>query len=380
MNSMTSSTLIGAEAEAVYSTGTAPVLPFDLAQPYGLTAVAKQSRLLDSLNELTAWHKQRCVPYANMVNRLFPQRAASCREDIPYLPVRLFKTLDLTSAPKSNIVKTLTSSGTTGQAVSKIYLDRETSVRQTRVLSTIMSSFLGKQRLPMVVIDSPELLKDKTRFNARAAGILGFSVFGRNHFHCLDRDLHLDADGLGEYLDAQRGNPILAFGFTFVVWQGLYQGALKTGRKFDFGSGSTLIHGGGWKRLLDQRVDNTEFKQRLREQLGIDRVFSYYGMVEQVGSIFMECENGHLHSPVFADVVIRDPHTLAPLTAGKPGVIQVLSALPLSYPGHSLLTEDMGVLHGEDDCPCGRPGRHFTVSGRLPQVEMRGCSDTRVMP
>jgi len=38
------------------------------------------------------------------------------------------------------------------------------------------------------------------------------------------------------------------------------------------------------------------------------------------------------------------------------------------------------VVHGEDDCPCGRKGRYFSVLGRLPQVEMRGCSDTRALP
>lgn len=282
--------------------------------------------------------------------------------------------------PDSEIVKTLTSSGTTGQAVSRIFLDRETSVRQSRVLTAIMASFLGKKRLPMVIIDSPELIKDRSRFNARAAGILGFSVFGRNHHYCLDEKLQLDTDGLDAFLEKHRETPILAFGFTFVVWQGLYQSALQLGRRFDFGPGSTLIHGGGWKRLLDQQVDNATFKLCMRDQLGIERVFNYYGMVEQVGSIFMECEYGHLHAPVYADVIIRNPMSLEPLSVGQVGVIQVLSALPISYPGHSLLTEDMGVLHGEDDCPCGRLGRHFSVTGRMPQVEMRGCSDTRTIP
>lgn len=357
-----------------------PQLTFDLAEPFGLRAPEKAAMLLSKLNELTDWHTTKCSPYANMRQRLFTSGLASVREELPFLPVRLFKTLKLASVPDSEIVKTLTSSGTTGQAVSRIFLDRETSVRQTRVLTAIMASFLGKKRLPMVIIDSPELLKDRSRFNARAAGILGFSVFGRNHHYCLNEKLQLNVDGLDAFLEEYRDSSILAFGFTFVVWQALYQSALQAGRRFDFGPGSTLIHGGGWKRLLDQQVDNATFKSRMREQLGIERVFSYYGMVEQVGSIFMECEHGHLHAPVYADVIIRDPTTLAPLSPGQAGVIQVLSALPISYPGHSLLTEDMGVLHGEDDCPCGRLGRHFSVTGRMPQVEMRGCSDTRTIP
>ena len=148
----------------------------------------------------------------------------------------------------------------------------------------------------------------------------------------------------------------------------------------DFGPGSVLLHGGGWKRLADRQVDNDQFKSFLRERFGFEKIFNYYGMVEQVGSIFMDCEKGHLHCPVVADVVMRDPVDYTTLPIGREGLIQVLSALPLSYPGHSLLTEDLGTLLGEDDCACGRLGRYFRVSGRLPQAELRGCSDTRELP
>ena len=107
-------------------------------------------------------------------------------------------------------------------------------------------------------------------------------------------------------------------------------------------------------------------------------------MAEQVGSVFVECEAGHLHAPQLADVVIRDPYTLAPLPQGQTGLIQVLSAIPSSYPGHSILTEDKGRVLGTDDCPCGRKGRYFEVHGRLPKTEVRGllhyCSVRASMP
>ena len=358
----------------------APSLHFDLSQPYGLDKASKQALLLSTLNALTQWHEQQCEPYGNILSGIFKRNAAQRLEDLPFIPVRLFKSLDLASVNKEDIVKTLTSSGTSGQAVSKIFLDRETSIRQTRVLAAIMVTFLGAQRLPMVIVDSSDLLKDRTRFNARAAGILGFSVFGRQHHYCLDEKLELKLEDLQDFLNKHQDSPILIFGFTYVVWQGLYQRALEAGRKLNFGKNSTLIHGGGWKKLIDQQVSNEAFKKKLKEQFGVERVFNYYGMVEQVGSIFMECENGHLHSPVFADIIVRDPITLEPMLFGQTGVVEVLSALPLSYPGHILLTEDMGVIHGEDDCPCGRLGKYFSISGRLPNVELRGCSDTRTIP
>ena len=47
----------------------------------------------------------------------------------------------------------------------------------------------------------------------------------------------------------------------------------------------------------------------------------------------------------------------------------------MSYPGQSILTEDIGVIHGIDNCKCGKLGKYFSVLGRVPDSELRGCSD-----
>ena len=52
-----------------------------------------------------------------------------------------------------------------------------------------------------------------------------------------------------------------------------------------------------------------------------------------------------------------------------------MSLLPLSYPGHSILTEDRGQIIDFDGCKCGKSGKYFLVRGRLPKAELRGCSD-----
>lgn len=141
-------------------------------------------------------------------------------------------------------------------------------------------------------------------------------------------------------------------------------------------SNGILIHGGGWKKLINEAVEPQEFGKSLRTVCGLDDVHDYYGMVEQTGCIYMQCECGHLHASIFSDVIIRDMRDFSVCEVGQPGVIQVLSAIPESYPGHSILTEDEGVLLGEDDCPCGRKGKYFKVLGRIKNAEVRGCSDT----
>ena len=62
---------------------------------------------------------------------------------------------------------------------------------------------------------------------------------------------------------------------------------------------------------------------------------------------------------------------------GEQGIIQTLSVLPTGVSqAHSLLTEDEGILLGEDDCTCGRLGKYFKIVGRIKNAEIRGCSDT----
>ena len=63
------------------------------------------------------------------------------------------------------------------------------------------------------------------------------------------------------------------------------------------------------------------------------------------------------------------------LPVGQSGLVQLLSLLPSSYPGHSILSEDVGTVLGEDDCGCGRPGKYFALHGRVQSAEVRGCSD-----
>ncbi len=344
------------------------------SNPYQLSKKEKQRFLLTQLQELTDFHYQHCIPYQRIIDKTDMHVTFGDLEEMPYLPVQLFKMLDMFSLPEAEHFKTLKSSGTTGQAVSQIHIDRATSVLQTKALNVIIRNFLGKSRLPMVILDY-NFLENRLQFSARAAGTIGFSQFGHHHFYALDNELNMKEEELDAFLEKYAGEPLFLFGFTFILWEQFVQYYRRKQKKLDL-SESILIHGGGWKKLQDQAVSDPAFKQALKEQFNLTDVYNYYGMVEQVGSIYMQCKHGHLHTPDFADIIIRDPDTLDVLPYGQKGLIQVLSILPRSYPGHSLLTEDIGVILGEDDCACGRRGKYFMVEGRLPKAELRGCSDT----
>lgn len=349
--------------------------------PYALDRAAKAKVLTEALKDLSAYHIAHCEPYARMMRAAgFDPAACTSYEQIPFLPVSLFKDLELRSIPPEEVFKTLTSSGTTGQAVSKIYLNREAAAKQQKTLVKIVSAFTGAARLPMLIIDSPSVIKNRAMFSARGAGILGFSIFGTDRTYALDDDMNLDIPAIQAFLTRHAGQKILLFGFTFMVWQHFYKELKRLQEdgiptKIDLSNG-ILIHGGGWKKLISESVSPSEFQQRLTDVCGLHDVHDYYGMVEQTGCVYMQCECGHLHASIFSDVLIRRPKDFSLAEKGEAGIIQVVSVLPDSYPGHSLLTEDEGVLLGEDDCPCGRLGKYFKIIGRLKDAEIRGCSDT----
>lgn len=342
-------------------------------------AVSKEEKtklLTERLNDLTRLHYSRCKEYKRILDGLNVKVGnINDYHDLPYLPVTLFKEMDLRSVDGNEIVKTMTSSGTSGQAVSKIYLDRNTASNQQKTLVKIVSDFTGSSRMPMLIIDSPSVIKDRNMFSARGAGILGFSIFGADKTYALDDDMKIDFDAIEAFLARHSGQNVLLFGFTFMVWQHFYKELEKSARKIDLSNG-ILIHGGGWKKLISEAVSQEEFKKHLFNACGIRRVHDYYGMVEQTGCIYMECECGHLHASTYSDVIMRRAKDFSVCNFGEQGIIQVLSTLPESYPGHSLLTEDEGIILGEDDCPCGRKGKYFRVVGRIKNAEIRGCSDT----
>jgi hypothetical protein len=348
------------------------------AVPYGLPQEEKRLLLTERTRELTRQHYERCEVYRNVVDRLFGgERALQFQtlEDAPFLPVSLFKSRELRSVPRNEVIKTLTSSGTSGQAVSRIYLDAATAQLQSRTLVKIMQHFLGVERRPMVFLDHAGVVRDRQSFSARGAGILGMLPFGRQPLYALREDMSLDVAGLEEYLARNCAQPPILFGFTFMVWQYFVTALERAGRRLSLRD-AVLLHSGGWKKLEALKVGADEFRRRLQAVCDIETVINYYGMVEQVGSVYLENPLHFLHASVYSEVIIRDPNTLEPLPPGRAGLIQVVSALPSSYPGHSLLTEDMGILEGCDNPATGMNGRYFQILGRLPKAELRGCSDT----
>ena len=109
--------------------------------------------------------------------------------------------------------------------------------------------------------------------------------------------------------------------------------------------------------------------------LNLKNIHNYYGLVEQTGSIFLECKCGYFVTSNFSDVLIRDKNFKL-MKNNQKGFLQLFSLLPTSYPGHNILTEDIAETIDEKKCKCLLNGKKFLVHGRVEKAEVRGCSDT----
>ena len=210
--------------------------------PYSLEQAKKEKLVTKLLKDLTALHYENCKEYQEIIDTLYGDEIVDSKtdvcktgdsrsnakskiesiasiNDVPFIPVRLFKLFELLSVPRDVVFKTLTSSGTSSQVKSKIFLDKVNLNNQTKTLNHIITSYLTTSRLPMVIFDTSMIKKDRTMFSARGGGVIGFSLFGRKPIYALDENMELDIEALETFFKEHQDERVLFFGYTFMIWQ-----------------------------------------------------------------------------------------------------------------------------------------------------------------
>jgi hypothetical protein len=352
----------------------------DGVAPYALEPARRDGFMAGELARLLEHHARRCPPYASLVEdwRRHRRGEAISAEDYPFVPVSLFKEVELRSTDEP--VLQVRSSSTMSAAPSRIFVDSDTRKRQTLSATRVWTDYLGSERRPYLVFDTEASARGSGALSARGAAILSLMHLASEfHFVCRESEagIEVDPEALARALDAIGERPFFAYGFTYILYQSHLQLASRGGPLRPAHPDSVLLHSGGWKRLEKIAVDKPALGRTVASVWGLepDRVIDFYGSVELVGIPFPDCPNGLKHVPYWSQVVVRRADDLTPCGVGEAGLLQLLSLLPLSAPNHSVLTEDLGELALLDGCDCGRRGRAFVFRGRAPRAELRGCSD-----
>ena len=340
--------------------------------PFGLKKRKKDTLFFLAQKKLSIFHHKNSKEYKKIIDFKFSHfKKVKKLEMLPFLHSKIFKSYDLKST--NNNLKVFNSSGTSNSKLSKINIDLKTSLIQANVLKKIIFEFIPKNIDTIIIIDNEKSFYDLKKLNAKKAAIRGFSQYFKNKYFILDKDYKLNFSYLKKLEKKLKNKRVIFFGFTNIIWENFIEILKMNNSKLSFDN-SILVHGGGWKKLENKKIKKQKLNEEIKLRLKIKDVINYYGMIEQTGSIFMECEHGYFHSSIFSDVLIRNSNFKLEKN-NKPGIIQVFSLLPISYPGHNIVTEDLGVIIDEDNCKCGRNGKYFKVLGRIKNSEIKGCAN-----
>lgn len=303
--------------------------------------------------------------------------------ELPAIPVHIFKVLGhrLSSVSDDEIKTKLQSSATSGTP-STVLLDKVTARRQTRAMARVMQEVLGPKRRPFCIMDIDPTSPNASNLGARVAAVKGYLNFASSSNYFIDASsptapLEFLEQQFVDHLNSLESNePLIIFGFTFVLYHTVFKSLKEKGVSFQLPKGSQVIHIGGWKKLEAEKVDKATFNNDIASVLGIlpENVIDIYGFTEQMGLNYPDCKFGWKHIHAYSDVIIRNESDLSVCPDSEVGLLQFISPLQHSYPGNVVLTDDLGVIESHT-CECGQVGKRFRVIGRAQKAEVRGCGD-----
>lgn len=338
---------------------------------------------MDALQEELIFHYEHNDMYRQFCERkcFDPHNEIKSLEEIPPVAVSVFKDLGfkLASVPKEELSLTLQSSATSG-VPSTVVLDKTTSKRQAKAMVKVISSVIGNERKPFLIMDIDPHSADRRLLGARFAAVTGYLKFSSKTGYFLkakDGVSYFDVEGIKQFVsELPQDQPVVVFGFTYILYQNVLKTIQQSGEKIQLPKGSKIIHIGGWKKLESEKVEKSLFNQQLADAFGINPVdvVDIYGFTEQMGINYPDCECGCKHESSYVRVIVRDPVTREVLPDGKEGMLEFITPVPHSYPGNVVLTDDMGIIE-PDSCPNGRSGKRFRIVGRMKKAEVRGCGD-----
>lgn len=340
---------------------------------------------IEAMRDISRWHQQRSPWYRALLKEQGTQvDAIRTLEDCIALPgvhANFFKQHEVLSIPESAISLHLTSSGTTGQK-SQMFFDEFSITNARRMVDVVMQArgVVSEQPAHYLVnaYEPCEGLKVGTsntkqhlmRYAPAAEVFWSLRTLG-------DGRHEFDAFGAVEALQrwADSGIPVRILGFPAFLHFTLQRLAQMQVAPLKLAQGSLVILGGGWKSHADKAISKEMLAESLEQQLGIGRE----NLIETFGSVehsipYVSCRRGHLHIPVWSQMLVRDVRSLAPLPDGEAGFLSFLSPYITSIPAQSVIMGDLAVRHPAASCDCGTPTAWFEVLGRAGTSTNKSCA------
>jgi long-chain-fatty-acid---luciferin-component ligase len=295
---------------------------------------------------------------------------------IPQFPTSVFKRQRLLSVPLDNIVRSFTSSGTSGTK-SVIYRDGVTLHRLCGMMQSdsplFGDYFDGVDESNSVIVNLGTSRDDSGHvWFGYVMSLLEqvapmWNYVAGSHVRLAEAV----ADTRRSLVEKER---VFVVGPPFLVAD-FCQEMATSGRRIDGADALFVFTGGGWKNRESERIDRAEFNDMVRATLGLaDRaqIRDVFNQVE-LNTLLVECERHRKHVPPWVHAFTRDPVTFSPTPDGQVGVLCFSDATAHSYPCF-IVGDDLGRVRS-GTCDCGRHGVTVEVLRRLRGTTHAGCAD-----
>lgn len=270
-------------------------------------------------------------------------------EDIPFLPISLFKNHPVTSYTTHELIFTSSSTSGTGQSKHLIYKERDYIDTFTRgfrehfrhtqfdYLAALLPSYLDRSGSGLIHMVQ-NLMQSE----------VGNGAFYNRNFSLLVEDL--------ERLSSM-GKRILLFGVTFGL---LELSKINNSVNWEY---VDIVETGGMKGHGKEQVRD-ELYRALRIAFPGVKIHSEYGMTE-LSSQAYAIENGQFTCPSWMKILIQDPSDpkvfLGPGKTGRICVIDLMNYHSCAF----IATDDLGKTTESGT---------FEVLGRFDYADIRGCN------
>jgi phenylacetate-coenzyme A ligase PaaK-like adenylate-forming protein len=339
---------------------------------------------IEAMRESILHHSANCEFYGRLIKeRGFKAEDIKTLEDcekIPPITAQFFKYHEVISIKKDEALIHATSSGTQGQK-SQIFLDKDSlrlgtkmaikAIKYHGFISIIPTNYLilGYEPKDGNDMGNVKVALGMTRFAPAKEKVFALRSLGDkyeiDYFGIINAFMRFNRQGL----------PVRILGFPSYLYMLLKMMKDSGMKPLKLNKRSVVLTGGGWKKFDDMAIDKQELYDMVEQFLGIPskNCRDFYSAVEH-SVAYPECENHHMHVPIWSRVIIRDVKTLEPLGFNQPGFLSFISPLVSSVPISSIIMGDMAVLRDGKNCGCGITTPYFEILGRAGTAKTRSCA------
>lgn len=298
--------------------------------------------------EIARFQLENCAIYRDFA-RLMKVEAVHSLEDIPFLPIRFFKEVEVVSTPVSSSSLYFLSSGTGEQGRSK-HIVTDPSLYQQSYSLGFQQYFVNPKDWVILALLPNYLEQGNSGLVNMVEGLIAQSEHPLSGF-VLNEMEHIHE----RYVQAlASGRKCMLFGVSYALLDLAEQGK-------DF-SQAVVVETGGMKGRRKE-LTKPELHEALMQGLNTSEIHSEYGMTELLSQGYCGPDLV-FRTPSWMRVVLRDvsdPQARVP--EGQRGAINIIDLANLNSCSF-IATDDLGKL-----VPGG-----FLLEGRVNHADIRGCN------